>query len=131
MELPKCIKDLFKSTSLTINNLNLGENIWVVYAHGKFSKIKKLTTKSLCAFEQFTSNGTMYLTIFLISEDEYKTSHHICIEDINLNQKAKYRYTNHFAFSSKAEALYYKELCIEFNIQSEYVLQQIDSKTIL
>lgn len=126
MVLPSIITDLFCSTALTVENLVLGKDIWIVYAHGKFSKIKHLNTKSLKAFEQYTPNGVPYFSLYLISKDEKGETYHICVEDINLNQKSKYRYTNHFAFSSKEEAEYYFHLCAEFNIQSEYELQPIN-----
>ena len=120
VELPDVITNLFHSTALSVDGLTLGKDIWIVYAHGKFSKIKKLKTSSLKAFEDFTETGTPYFSLYLISIDERGETYHICIEDINLNQKSKYRYTNNFAFSSKEEAEYYQNLCIEFDIQSEF-----------
>lgn len=126
-KLPEIITNLFRSTALTIETLTLGKDIWIVYAHGKFSKVKKLTTKSLKAFEQFTPNGTPYFLLCLTSVDEKGESYHICVEDINLNQKSKHRYTNHFTFSSKEEAEYYLNLCVEFDIQSEYEIQSINN----
>jgi hypothetical protein len=124
--LPNVITDLFHSTALTVDNIVLGKDIWVVYAHGKYSSIKKLTTQSIKAFEDTTPSGNSYFSLYLISKDEKKIPFHICIEDLNLNQKANVRYTNHHAFSSREEAEYYLNLCIEFEIQSMYVLQQIN-----
>lgn len=125
-KLPKNITDLFHSSALTVDNIHLGKDIWIVYAHGKYSSIKKLTTQSIKAFEETTPSGNSYFSLYLISKNENNESHHICIEDLNLNQKAKVRYTNHHAFSSKEEAEYYLNLCVEFNIQSMYVCQQIN-----
>ncbi len=127
-DLPKALTDLFQSTALTIENLILGKEIWIVYAHGNFSVRKHLKTKSLKAFEQYTSNGTPYFSLYLISQDNNGETYHICIEDINLNHKSKYRYTNHFAFATKEEADYYYNLCAEFNIHSEYEEQPINNK---
>lgn len=121
--LPDVITKLFHSTALTVEDMTLGKEIWIVYAHGKYSKIKKLKTKSLKAFEQYTPNGTAYFSLYLISQDEKNETYHICVEDINLNQKSKFRYTNHFAFAAKEEAEYYYHLCAEFNIQSEFEIQ--------
>ena len=121
--LPDVITKLFHSTALTVEDMTLGKEIWIVYAHGKYSKIKKLRTKSLKAFEQYTPNGTAYFSLYLISQDEKNETYHICVEDINLNHKSKFRYTNHFAFDSKEEAEYYFGLCGEFNIQSEFEIQ--------
>ena len=128
-ELPETITNLFYSTALTVEDIILGKEIWIVYAHGKSSKIKKLKTQNLKAFEQFTPNGTPYFSLYLISKDEKGEIYHICVEDINLNHKSKYRYTNHFTFSSKEEAEYYFNLCGEFNIQSEYVTQSINNNS--
>ena len=108
----------FQTSALSINNLELGKDIWIVYAHGSQSRIKKLTTKSIRAFEQYTPSGLGYFCLFLICQDDRKESYHICIDDINLNPKNVFRYTNHFTFSDKVEAEYYKELCCEFNIHS-------------
>jgi len=127
--LPEVITNLFHSTALNVEDMILGKEIWIVYAHGKFSKLKKLRTRNLKAFEQFTPNGTPYFSLYLISQDEKNETYHICVEDINLNHKSKHRYTNHFAFSSKEEAEYYFNLCDEFNIQSEYEMQPINNNT--
>ena len=124
--LPDVITNLFHSSALTVDGITLGKDIWIVYAHGKFSKIKKLTTQSIKAFEETTPNGNSYFSLYLISKDENGESYHICIEDLNLNQKAKVRYSNHHAFSSKEEAEYYLQLCNEFNIQSTYMVHQIN-----
>jgi len=124
--LPEVITNLFHSTALTVEDMTLGKDIWIVYAHGKYSKLKNLKTKSLQAFEQFTPNGTPFFSLYLVSIDEKGEKYHICIEDINLNHKSKYRYTNHFAFNEKTEAEYYQNLCVEFDIQSEFETQPIN-----
>jgi hypothetical protein len=118
IELPQQIKDCFVSTALTIDKLTLGKPIWVVNAHGKLSRVRKLTAQAIKAFEQFTPNGVAYFSLYLIAKDDKKQVYHMCVEDINLNQNSKHRYTNHFSFSSKEEAEYYYNLCVEFNIHS-------------
>jgi len=124
--LPDTLTNLFHSTALTVENLTLGKDIWIVYAHGQYSQIKKLKTQAIKAFEEITPNGTPFFSMYLNSIDEKNQTYHICIEDINLNQKSKHRYTNHFAFTNQVEAEYYANLCKEFNIQSTYEIQLIN-----
>ncbi len=126
-KLPPYITNLFVSTSLTIDSLELGKDVWIVYAHGKFTQLKKFKTISYRAFEQVTPNGTLYFSLYLTLKDELKQEYQICIDDINLNPKSKYRYTNHFVFPNKDEAEYYVQLCNEFNIHSSYELKHINN----
>ena len=126
LELPSCITNLFESPNITIDDVTLGDDVFIVYAHGKFSKIMHLKAQAIKAFENTSPLGNSYFSLYLICKDKNNQSYQIAENDINLN-KSKIKYTNNYVFSSQLDADYYLNLCVEFNIHSSFEPESINN----
>jgi hypothetical protein len=118
--LPDCITGCFRSRAVTIDELTPGDRFYIVWAYGRSSVIRPLVFQGLRSIEFVTDSGMHKLVIKLQATDTFGADMFIGLEDVNLTGNSADRFTNHQCFKSLDDADYYRQLCIDFNIQPEF-----------